>query len=96
MYIDDTIPAGKDETRMNEVRQYMSLIYEIKDMGKPGYFLWMSIVQNQKKKETCMDRATCVHEKIPSKKWEVAVACNSVETVVVPGSYMYLMKATKE
>ena len=91
VYVDDMILAGKDETRMNEVKQQLSAKFDIKDLRKLSYFLGISIVQNQKRKETWMGQPS--YTKTLLTKMGMS-DCNWVKTPVVPGNY--LMKATEE
>ena len=54
VYVDDMILAGKDETKMENVKKELSSKFEIKDLGELSYFLGMSIVQKQEEKVTWM------------------------------------------
>lgn len=52
VYVDDIVLAGRNETRIREVKKQLSSKFDIKDLGRLSYFLGMSIIQNQEKKET--------------------------------------------
>ena len=46
VYVDDIILAGKEASKMNEVKQALSTKFEIKDMGELHYFLGVSVHRN--------------------------------------------------
>ena len=50
--MDDMVLAGKDKRRMKHVKEELSSRFDIKDLGKLGYFLGMSVVQDQEKKDS--------------------------------------------
>ena len=49
VYVDDIILAGKEASKMNEVKQALSTKFEIKDMGELHYFLGVSVHRNREK-----------------------------------------------
>ena len=63
VYVDDMVLVGKDEAKMKHVKEELSSRFDIKDLGKLGYFLGMSVVQDQEKKETRIGQPSYVHEK---------------------------------
>ena len=54
VYVDDMILAGRDATRMKEVKEELPSKFDVKDLRKLNYFPGMSIVQSKGKKETWM------------------------------------------
>ena len=52
VYVDDLALAGKNEAHMKCVKEELSSKFDIKDLGELKYFLGMSVVQDQEKKET--------------------------------------------
>ena len=61
--MDDMVLDGKDEGKMKHVKEELSSRFDIKDLGKLGYFLGMSVVQDQEKKETRIGQPSYVHKK---------------------------------
>ena len=47
VYVDDIVLAGRDEARIQEVKQILARKFDIKDLGRLTYFLGMSVVQDQ-------------------------------------------------
>ena len=47
VYIDDIILAGKTVKQLEEIKTDLSREFDIKDLGKLGYFLGMKMVQNE-------------------------------------------------
>ena len=46
VYVDDTLLAGQNEKRIQEVKDALAQKFDIKDMGKLHYFLGMSVTQD--------------------------------------------------
>ena len=47
VYVDDIILAGKTVRQLEEIKRDLSQEFDIKDLGKLGYFLGMKVVQNE-------------------------------------------------
>ena len=47
VYVDDIVLAGRDEARIQEVKQMLARKFDIKDLGRLTYFLGMSVVQDK-------------------------------------------------
>ena len=47
VYVDDIILAGKTVRQVEEIKRDLSQEFDIKDLGKLGYFLGMKVVQNE-------------------------------------------------
>lgn len=46
--VDDIVLAGRDERRMAEVKNALSMRFKMKDMGEFHHFLGMKIIQDQR------------------------------------------------
>ena len=47
VYVDDIILAGKTVKQFEEIKRDLSREFDIKDLGKLGYFLGMKVFQNE-------------------------------------------------
>ena len=47
VYVDDIILAGKTVKQLEEIKRHLSQEFDIKDLGKLGYFLGMKVVQDE-------------------------------------------------
>ena len=84
VYVDDLILAGKDTTKMKNVKEELSSKFDVKDLGKLSYFLGMSIIQNQEGKETWIGQPAYT-EKLLSKMG--MSDCKAVKTPVDSGNH---------
>ena len=50
LYVDDTLLAGNNLEMINATKQWLSSVFEIKDMGEARYVLGVEIVRNRPKK----------------------------------------------
>ena len=55
IYVDDIILAGKTIKQLEEIKSDLSWEFDIKDLGKLGYFLGMKVVQNKKVNQYGLD-----------------------------------------
>ena len=89
VYVDDMVLAGKDKRRMKHVKQELSSRFNIKDLGKLRYFLGMSVIQDQEKKESWIGQPKYVERLLT----EMGMSnCKPVKTPMGPGNR--LVKAT--
>ena len=51
VYVDDMILAGKSDEKINEVKQALSELFQMKDMGELHYFLGVKVIQKPELKE---------------------------------------------
>ncbi len=51
VYVDDILLAGKNDQRINEIKQELAYQFEMKDMGELHHFLGVKIVQKPDSKE---------------------------------------------
>ena len=91
VYVDDMILAGKNEAKMRSVKEELTSRFDIKDLGKLSYFLGMSIVQDQEKKETWIGQPTYA-EKLLTKMG--MSDCKPVKTPADPANR--LVKAAED
>ena len=89
--VDDLILAANDKAKMKKVKEELSSKVDIKGLGKLSYFLGMSIVQNQKEKETWIGQPAYT-EKLLAKMG--MSDCKPVKTPVDPGNR--LVKAAED
>ena len=85
------ILAGKDQAKMTSVKEELSSRFDIKDLGMLSYFLGMSIVQDQEKKETWIGQPTYA-EKLLTKMG--MSECKPVKTPADPANR--LVKAAED
>jgi hypothetical protein len=85
------ILAGKDETKMENVKKELSSRFDIKDLGELSYFLGMSIVQKREEKVTWMGQPAYT-QKLLTKTG--MIDCKPVKTPVDPGHR--LVKASED
>jgi len=57
LYVDDILLVGNNLKMINTTKQWLSSVFEIKDMGEARYVLGMDIVRNRPKKllGTCQE-----------------------------------------
>ena len=67
VYVDDIVLAGRDETRIQEVKQMLARKFDIKDLGRLTYFLGMSVVQDQGALTTWIAHTTSIYQETPWK-----------------------------
>ena len=91
VYVDDMILAGKNESKMRSVKEELTSRFDIKDLEKLSYFLGMSIVQDQEKKETWIGQPTYA-EKLLTKMG--MSECKPVKTPADPANR--LVKAAED
>ena len=60
--MDDMILAGKDESKMENVKKELSSKFDIKDLGRLSYFLGMSIVHEQEGRVTWMGQPAYIQK----------------------------------
>ena len=80
--MDDMVLVGKDEAKVKHVKEELSSRFDIKDLGKLGYFLGISVVQDQEKKETWIGLPT--YTKRPLTRMGMS-DCKPIKTPVDPG-----------
>ena len=91
VYVDDMVLAGKDKKRMKHVKEELSSRFDIKDLGKLRYFLGMSVIQDQEKKESWIGQPKYVERLLT----EMGMSdCKPVKTPVDTGNR--LVKATED
>ena len=91
VYVDDIILAGKDKSRMEEVKRELSSKFDIKDLGLLSYFLGMSVVQKLEEKMTWMGQPAYVQKLLLNTGMS---DCKPVKTPVDPGQR--LVKASED
>ena len=91
VYVDDILLAGRDETKIQEVKRELSLKFDIKDLGKLRFFLGISIIQKPEEKETWMGQPAYMERLLME---HGMTDCKPVGTPVDPGRH--LVKATEE
>ena len=89
--MDDMVLVGKDEGKMKQVKEELSSRFNIKDLGKLRYFLGMSVVQDQEKKETWIGQPTYTKRLLTRMGMS---DCKPTKTPVSPGNC--LVKATED
>ena len=47
VYVDDIILAGRTVKQLEEIKRDLSQEFDIKDLGKLGYFFGMKVVQDE-------------------------------------------------
>jgi len=50
LYVDDKLLAGNNLKMINAIKQWLSSVFEMKDMGEAKYVLGVEIVRNRPKK----------------------------------------------
>ena len=81
--MDDMVLAGKDKKRMKHVKEELSSRFDIKDLGKLRYFLGMSVIQDQEKKESWIGQPKYVERLLT----EMGMSnCKPVKTPMDPGN----------
>ena len=58
VYVDDILLAGKDKRKMDEIKQTLSSLFEVKDMGELHYFLGVKVIQNHEEKSIWIGQPT--------------------------------------
>ena len=48
LYVDDSILAGNDKERLEEIKQKLSKVFQLKDLGEPDVYLGMKITKKRK------------------------------------------------
>ena len=91
VYVDDMILAGKDESKMENVKKELSSKFDIKDLGRLSYFLGMSIVQEQEGMVTWMGQPAYTQKLLTKTGMN---DCKPVKTPVDPGQR--LVKASED
>ena len=91
VYVDDIVLAGRDEARIQEVKQMLARKFDIKDLGRLTYFLGMSVVQDQGALTTWIGQPAYTKKLLGKQKMG---DCKPVGTPVSPGSH--LVKATDD
>ena len=89
--MDDMILAGKDKSKMENVKKELSSKFDIKDLGKLSYFLGMSIVQEQEGRVTWMGQMAYTQKLLTKTGMN---DCKPVKTPVDPGQR--LVKASED
>ena len=51
VYVDDILLAGKSDQKINEVKQALAELFQMKDMGQLHYFLGVKVIQKPDSKE---------------------------------------------
>ena len=91
VYVDDIVLAGRDEARIQEVKQMLARKFDIKDLGRLTHFLGMSVVQDQGALTTWIGQPAYTKKLLGKQKMG---DCKPVGTPVSPGSH--LVKATDD
>ena len=91
VYVDDIVMAGSDDRRMEEVKNTLSMRFEIKDMGELHHFLGMKIVQDQKTGNVWIGQPAYAQSVLQKFGMESA---KPVNTPINPG--MKLVKTTED
>ena len=91
VYVDDTVLAGRDEARIQEVKQMLARKFDIKDLGRLTYFLEMSVVQDQGALTTWIGQPAYTKKLLGKQQMG---DCKPVGTPVSLGSH--LVKATDD
>ena len=80
--MDDMILAGKDESKMENVKKELSSKFNIKNVGRLSYFLGMFIMQEQEGRVTWMGQPAYTQKLLTKTGMN---DCKPVKTLVDPG-----------
>ena len=50
LHVDDILLAGNDKQKLEEIREKLSLVFKMKDLGEPDNFLGMRIIRDRQNK----------------------------------------------
>lgn len=57
LYVDDMLVASNDSEKLKEIKDHLSSVFQMKDLGEPRNFLGMTIQRNRKDKSIIMQQA---------------------------------------
>ena len=87
VYVDDIVPAGESDARINKVKQMLASQFSIKDLGRLTYFLGISVVQKQEEFTTWMGQPAYIEKLLEKQKMSDS---KPVVTPVDPGNHKLL------